>query len=100
MPVARNELVCVHLKAKAVSISLCKDAKAQLSPEIRVAVNIKSLVGCEECSGAVELFWVLLELETPSGHCLHLDLPLHIQHLGACSFTWPCSDWLCIVNDS
>lgn len=91
--------ICVHLKAKAVSISLCKDTKAQLSPEIRVAVNIKSLVGYEECSGAVTLFWVLLELETPSGHCLHLYLPLHIQNLGACSFTWPCSAWLCIVND-
>lgn len=38
--VARGELSCVHFEAKAVSISLCKDAKAQLSPGIRVAINI------------------------------------------------------------
>lgn len=37
--VARAELSCVHFKAKAVSISLCEDAKVQLSPEIRVAIN-------------------------------------------------------------
>lgn len=103
MPVGRDELLCVHLKAKAVSILLCKDTKAQLSPEIRAAVNIKSLDGYGECSGAVALFWVLSEFETPCGHCLHLYLPLHIQNLGACSFTWPCCSWkpwLCIVSDS
>lgn len=101
--VARDEWLCVHLKAGAVSISLCKDAKAQLSPESRVAVNIKSLDGYGECLGAVSLFWVLSELETPSGYCLHLYLPLHIQNLGACSFVWPCSawqPWLCTVSDS
>lgn len=102
MPVARDELLFVHLKARAVSISLCEDAKAQLS-EIRVGVNIKSLAGYGDCSGAVTLFWALPELETLSGRCLYLYLPLHIQNSGACSFTWPCSawqPWLCIVDDS
>lgn len=82
MLVARDELLCVHLKAKAVSISLCKDAKAQLLPEIRVTVSIKSLDGYGEGSGAVALFWVLPELGTPSGYCLHLYLLLHILNLG------------------
>lgn len=103
MAVARDGLFCVHLKAKAVSISLCKDAKAQLSPEIRVAVNIKSLDGYGECSGAVALFWMLSESETPFAHCFHLYFPLHVQNMGGCSFAWPCCSWqpwLCIVSGS
>lgn len=63
MPVGRDELLCVHLKAKAVSILLCKDTKAQLSPEIRAAVNIKSLDGYGECSGAVARFGCFLNLK-------------------------------------
>lgn len=38
--VARDELSCVYFKAKTANISLYKDAKAQLSPDIRVAINI------------------------------------------------------------
>lgn len=48
--VARDELNCVCFKTKAVSIPCGEDVKAQLSLEIRVAVNLlKSLVGCEKC---------------------------------------------------
>lgn len=39
---ARHELICVHFKAKAGSISLCKDVEVQLSPEIRVAINTQN----------------------------------------------------------
>lgn len=73
---ARHELICVHFKAKAGSISLCKDVEVQLSPEIRVAINTQNpQLGVKSAQmHKLTLVWVLPELETPSGDRLHLYL--------------------------